>query len=399
MIEQSLQNAHILIVDDEAANVDILEGLMAFQGFSGVKSTTDPTMVVELCESFKPDIILLDLMMSPLSGFEVLDLIRQFRALETYLPVLVLTADINSETRQRALSGGANDFVTKPFDLIEVGQRIRNLLQTRYLYKQAENQNQILEHKVKIRTSELEQLNAELIIARDDAQANDNLKSAFIRSISHEIRTPLNGILGISSLLVDPDLASSEKLVYVPYLKVSIDRMINTITNYLDISMIVTGNVILSIRKFNLDKELREIEQKFREQISSKDIVLNLELPENHKLHDLKTDRDVFKKIIGHLLDNALKFTNSGEIIFGYSFESDLLRFYVKDTGVGINDKVKSRIFDNFVQESIQASRDYEGSGLGLSIARGFLKLLGGEISFESEKGKGSMFFFTLPAK
>jgi putative two-component system response regulator len=140
MIDSILKTAKILIVDDKQSNIDILEGLLEEWGCTDFQSTTDPRLVVSLFNSFKPDLILLDLMMPHLSGFEVMEQLKPLIPQGTYLPILVLTADITSESKFRALSGGAKDFLSKPFDLYEVRIRINNLLETRYLYKQIENQ-------------------------------------------------------------------------------------------------------------------------------------------------------------------------------------------------------------------------------------------------------------------
>ncbi len=326
-----------------------------------------------------------------------MDQLRVYRKKDSFLPILVLTADITAEARQRALSGGANDFLTKPFDLIDVGLRIRNLLQTRYLYKQVENQNQILEEKVKERTSELEKTNSELIVARNQAEAGDRLKTAFIRNISHEIRTPMNGIMGISSLLADQELSNAEKIEYIPFLRSSINRMIGTFTDYLDISLIVSDNVVTLFKPFDINKELREVEHKYRQVCQDKKITLNLHLPDNDGKFKLNTDKELFIKIVNHLVDNAVKFTSAGSVTFGYSLNGNSLGFFVEDTGIGIGNEARQRIFETFTQENTHISRDYEGSGLGLSIVRGFLKRIGGDLSLESEKGQGTAFYFTLP--
>ena len=132
MIDSTLKNANILIVDDQEANICILEGFLDIQGYSNIKTTQDPREVVHLLASFDPDLILLDLSMPYISGFEVMKQIKSVISENTYLPILVLTADVTPSAKQKALSGGASDFLTKPFDLVEVGLRIRNLLFTSF---------------------------------------------------------------------------------------------------------------------------------------------------------------------------------------------------------------------------------------------------------------------------
>ena len=173
MIDSTFKNANILIVDDKVANIDILAGLLQIQGYTNIKTTTDPRLVVSLFKSFNPDLILLDLMMPYLTGFEVMVQLKELIPDGTYLPILVLTADIAVEAKQRALAGGARDFLAKPFNLIEVGLRIKNLLFARYLHQQLQNQNLILEEKVRERTIKLEKTNVDLVAAKDKAEESD----------------------------------------------------------------------------------------------------------------------------------------------------------------------------------------------------------------------------------
>jgi putative two-component system response regulator len=153
----------VLIVDDEAANVRLLELMLRQAGYAGLRGTTDPRLVLALFAEFQPDLILLDLHMPGMSGFEVLEALQALAGEDTYLPVLVLTGDTVARTRQRALACGAKDFLTKPFDRAEVLLRIGNLLQTRHLHLRLRDQNQLLETKVRARTRELEEARVEAL--------------------------------------------------------------------------------------------------------------------------------------------------------------------------------------------------------------------------------------------
>lgn len=397
MIDLSLKQANILIVDDQVANIDVLEGLLAMQGYTNYKSTIDSREVVKLYAEFEPDLILLDLSMPYLSGFEVMAQLKSLVSHDTYLPILVLTADVTNEAKQRALSSGAVDFLTKPFDLIEVGLRIRNLLFTAYLQQQLKNQNYILEEKVKERTLELENKNAELIIAKEKAEASDKLKSAFINNISHEIRTPLNGILGFGQILTDPDLNEDEKEMYLEMLNSSSARLINTVTNFLDISLLTSGNQKIFKKEVHPATLVNEVVEKYHDYCSSRNIFLSFQIPGTDIDSVIFTDGDILSKILNQLVDNAVKFTKTGGISIGYTKFNDHLHFFIKDSGIGISDENKKNIFEDFAQEDSAISRKYEGSGLGLSIAKKFTELLGGKIWMESEKGKGSTFYFSIP--
>ncbi|MBW8325985.1 MAG: response regulator [Prolixibacteraceae bacterium] len=397
MINSTLESANILIIDDQEANIYILEYFLSSQGYTNIKTTTDPRNVVPLYISFKPDIILLDLSMPYLSGFEVMEQLKVLTPANTFLPILVLTADVTTESKQRALSGGASDFLTKPFDLVEVELRIRNLLFTVFLQQKLKNQNLDLEEKVKERTIELETRNIELSLAKEKAEASDRLKSSFINNISHEIRTPLNGILGFGQILTDGNLSEEEKDTYLQMLNESSARLINTVTNFMDISLLTSGNQKIYKKKTTINTLVLNVISKFNDQCKNKNISLTLQTPATEEEINIITDGDLLSKILYQLIDNAVKFTLEGTITVGYATTDNNLKFFVKDTGIGISDEKKDQIFETFIQEDIATTRKYEGSGLGLSIVKGFLALLEGKIWLESEKGKGSVFSFSMP--
>jgi two-component system sensor histidine kinase/response regulator len=190
----NLKDARILIVDDQESNIAILEDLLSIKGYTQVKVTSDAREVTTLVEAFKPDILLLDLMMPHMSGFEVMELLKSKGKINGFMPILVLTADATVETKQHALKDGASDFLAKPFDLTEVDLRIRNLLQTVYLLSQLRDQNLILEEKVKERTKALVEINNTI------TAQNETLRD-IAWTQSHIVRAPLARMLGIISLL------------------------------------------------------------------------------------------------------------------------------------------------------------------------------------------------------
>lgn len=396
MINSTLTNANILIVDDQQANVDILTGLLEMEGFNNLVYTSDSRQVMALYDRFKPDLILLDLMMPYLNGFEVMKLLKNKQPTGSYIPILVLTADITSEAKKRALKNGANDFLTKPFDLTEVALRIRNLLYTKYLHQQMEMQNQLLEQKVKERTAKLEETNLELLASKERAESSDRLKTAFIQNISHEIRTPLNGILGFSDLLVEPDTSVADKEQFISMIQLSSNRLLSTIDDYVNIAMIVSGNMKVHYETIDVNAVLRDSWTQFVERMDAKGLDFKLDLAHNTGV-TIETDLSMLKRVLYHLLDNAIKFTHKGTIDLGYEVKQDVVEFFIKDTGIGVKEDIQEKIFDVFMQEDVATTRGHEGSGLGLSIVKGLLVLLGGDIRLESIKGEGSAFFFTLP--
>jgi len=245
--------------------------------------------------------------------------------------------------------------------------------------------------------AELQKINAALLTAKEQAESGDRLKTAFMNNISHEIRTPLNGIIGFSHLMTDLELSQDEKEHYCSVIKSNSDRLLNTVTDYMDISLLVSGNQEILKKQFIVSDLLDEIHDRFMNLPKAKKLALIMQKPKSSGELQINTDRGLLSKVLCHLLDNAIKFTNQGSVTFGCEIRGADLEFYVKDTGVGINPEVQEKIFEKFVQENVADTRGHEGSGLGLSIVRGILELLGGHIRLESVKGEGSSFFFTLP--
>ena len=246
--------------------------------------------------------------------------------------------------------------------------------------------------------TERKQAEQELIRAKEKAEASDRLKTAFMNNISHEIRTPLNGILGFGEILTSGNLDETDKIPYIKMMNTSIERLVDTVTNFMDISLLKSGNQEVYKTEFEPQLMFHEIIEKYEDACLAKDIKISTQIPSNKSCCKINTDRELLQKILLQLVDNAVKFTSSGEIIIGIEKVNLALQFFVKDTGTGISEQNQDLIFGNFNQENNAITRGYEGSGLGLSIAKGFLELLGSEIRLESEKGEGSKFYFTLDA-
>lgn len=195
-------DARILVVDDQDANLRLLRGILKREGYVNVVITADSRDVADICVAFRPDLILLDLMMPDLDGFQVMQQLTPTIPNGSYLPILVLTADISPETKMRALSLGAKDFLTKPFDHTEVLLRIKNLLETRFLYQQLHDQNQILEERVLERTQQLEQAQFEILerltVAseyRDDDTGQHTRRVGYVSSLlARASGTPQHGV-------------------------------------------------------------------------------------------------------------------------------------------------------------------------------------------------------------
>ncbi len=397
MIDSTLKNAKILIVDDFPSNVEILEELLEIEGYENVKSTNDSREVIGLYESYKPDIILLDLSMPYLTGFDVLEQLKLVEKTHSFLPVIVLTANDSNEAKIKSLSYGANDFLAKPFDLMEVALRIKNMLYVSYLQQQLQSQNQVLDSKVKERTLALENSNNELIISKEKAEEGNRLKTAFLNNISHEIRTPLNGILGFGQLLSTDNILQNDKDKYLELLDESSNRLINTVTNFLDVSQLQSNSQLVFKQSITPELVIVEICNLFKLLNKKKDLTINYQTPINTFDLQINTDKDLLYKILYHLVENALKFTNEGNIKIGFVKEGINLLFFITDTGIGISEQNMNKIFNEFVQGDSSSNRGYEGTGIGLTLAKGYVKLLGGKIWVDSELGKGTSFYFSIP--
>ena len=193
-MREDLKDSRILIIDDTLANIEVLENLLMMKGYTNVSAISDSTKAIETIKSFQPELILLDLMMPEVSGFDIMEQLKQETDTFKLMRILVLTADITPESKKKALSGGASDFLTKPFDLTEVDLRIKNLLYTVYLLSQLTNQNAILEEKVAERTAELEK-NLSAIETQNKALR----EISWIQS--HVVRAPLARMMGAIALL------------------------------------------------------------------------------------------------------------------------------------------------------------------------------------------------------
>jgi len=257
--------------------------------------------------------------------------------------------------------------------------------------------NSHLDKIVKERTLELQNTIHELEISKEKAEASDRLKTAFLNNISHEICTPLNGILGFAPLIIQPDCSIEEKEMYLDRLNNSSERLINTVTAFMDISMIVSNNLEVSFKEMEISPLILEIYNQYKKACQKKSIDLIMELPENEQDYIFKTDENLLRKTLSHLMDNAIKFTHIGSIIIGAKFKGKTLELFVKDTGQGIAKEEQKRVFDFFMQENIDNTRGHEGSGLGLSILKGIIKLLSGNLNLVSEKDKGTAIYITLP--
>lgn len=237
----------------------------------------------------------------------------------------------------------------------------------------------------------------DLIVAKEHAEESDRLKSAFLANMSHEIRTPMNGILGFTELLKMSDITSEQRQAYLDIIKKGGERMLNIINDIIDISKIESGQMQVYISRTDINEQIETISSFFMPEAEAKGIHLFHKKSLSDDEAVIRTDPDKLYAILTNLVKNAIKFTRTGYIEYGYEKKDGFLEFFVKDTGIGIRPEQKEFIFERFRQGSDSLTRNYEGTGLGLSISRAYVNMLGGKIWFESELGTGSVFSFNIP--
>ena len=245
--------------------------------------------------------------------------------------------------------------------------------------------------------TEIKQNEIELIKSKEKAEESDRLKTSFLQNMSHEIRTPLNSIIGFSERITSPMITDEKRKFYSDIIVKSGFQLLSIVTDILTISSIDTGQEKLNEEKVCINTIVSETEEVFKRQVIGKNVKLVATKTQPDDMVDVLTDNTKLIQILNNLLANAVKFTSEGEIEFGYNLKDDELEFFVKDSGIGIHRSKYEVIFDRFTQAEENIPFDYGGTGLGLSICKGFVELMGGSIWVESEFGKGSTFYFTIP--
>jgi len=253
----------------------------------------------------------------------------------------------------------------------------------------------------KLLEAERDESQKEIIAAKEKAEESDRLKTAFLQNLSHEIRTPMNGILGFTDLIKMSGLSADELEEYIAIIEKSGTRLLNTINDLMDISMIVSNQIDINVSDTDVGKLLDGLFTKFQLQAKKKriNLMVNKSLLADRII--INTDSQKIRSILTKLISNAIKFTKEGKVTFGYKLKEinnqTELCFFVNDSGIGIPKNRLTSIFERFMQVDFSNTRDFEGSGLGLSIIKAYAEMLNGKIWVESKVGIGSQFYFTLP--
>ncbi|MBP2290342.1 ATP-binding response regulator [Azospirillum rugosum] len=399
-IDQSLareiKDAAILIVDDNHSNVELLREILRHDGYTGVRGETDPRVVPALCEAERFDLLLIDIRMPHMSGFELMERVRAIHA-DDYVPVLVLTAHTDQETRRKSLELGANDFLTKPFIAWELLHRVRNMLDIRMLYRRAAEENRELERRVTERT-------AELSAALDAARQADRAKLDFLSVMSHELRTPLNSIIGFAEVLAKDGqdrLGERDSQEYVTLIEESGKTLLTMVNKILDYTRASTGGIELSESDVDLPRLLDSCLAVLLPKAQAKNLALSVDsrLAESGAPVTLRADDRRLREMLMGVLDNAVKFSHpGGRVAARIERRADAVAIIVSDDGPGIPPDIAGRIFSPFTQAERSLVRKHEGIGLGLPIVRRFAELHGGAVVLDSTPGQGTTVTILLPA-
>jgi signal transduction histidine kinase len=372
MSPRTLSECTLLMVDDEAPNLELLEEFLGGQGLGRLVSTTDAREALPLFETHAPDIVLLDLHMPHLGGFEVMQQLRARTLPGDFVPILVLTADASRSTRARALADGANDFLTKPLDAIEVRLRVRNLLNTRLLH--------------------LEQRRA-----REAAEAATATRDRVLSVVAHDLRNPLAAIAMdaemVRCLLSEEEHA--DQYEGVARIERIAHRMHGMIEDLLDVSRLERGTFAVRPAPCEPRDVLAEAEGMLQPLARAKGVALVFEGPA--ELPTIPADSGRVMQVLSNLVGNALDFTPAGgSVRVSWEPDDSGLTVRVADTGAGIPAEQLPLVFGEFWQGT--SARRRSGVGLGLVITKAIVEAHGGRIAVESPAGRGTTVTFTLPA-
>ena len=424
----------VLIVDDIKENLYLLESLLKGYGY-GTVTANNGAEALGLGLKEPPDLIIADILMPVMDGYT---LCREWKKDDTLknIPFIFYTATYtHPKDGEFALSLGADRFIIKPqepedfMNIIEqVLSEFRNgkiqgsLIPESSEVSMLKEYNETLirkmedrmikseeaEMKIRIYASQLEQeieqrkqAELELIEALKRAEESDGLKSAFLANMSHEIRTPMNGILGFAELLKEPDLTGEQQQEYIKIIEKSGARMLNIINDIVDISKIESGQMKATLLETNINEQLEFIYKLFNREVEQKGLQLSLKKVSLPPESIVETDREKLYAILTNLVKNSIKYTSKGFIEFGCEVAENghglFLQYFVKDTGIGIPKNRHNAIFERFIQVDVVDKMARQGAGLGLAISKAYVEMLGGKIWIESEEGKGSTFWFTIP--
>ena len=394
---------NILVVDDEAANVALLEAILHRAGYASIRGTTDSRSVPRLVSEAEPDLVLLDLSMPFFDGFAVLAQLRASQPAGSFLPVVILTADVTSQARRRALAAGANDFLTKPFDNDEVLLRCKNLLAARTLHQALQNQNAMLEEKVRQRTSDLEATLAELRASQQQRVQQERLRALGEMSsgIAQDFNNQLTVLIGYSDLLLlnNAQVVGNRPMAvrYLQTLRTAAQESAKVVARLKEFSRRrEADDVFLPINLPKLVRETAELTQpKWRNQARAdgRQITIRLEL---EPVPDVLGNAAELREIVTQLIFNAVDaMPEDGTITLRTAPRDGGALLDVVDTGIGMMDEVRRHCMEPFF-----TTKEYApGTGMGLSTVYGIVQRHEGKLEIVTQPGGGTTMRVLLPVR
>ncbi|MEM7066468.1 MAG: ammonium transporter [Cyanobacteria bacterium P01_B01_bin.77] len=368
------QTCKILIVDDDPVNLRVLNNYLALDQYQVTQAPSGPDALALITADYRPDLIILDVMMPRMTGYEVTQTLRK-KWQRDELPIVLLTAKNQLEDEVAGFKVGANDYLTKPV--------FKETLLAR------------IETQLALRKESLERQQAEA--ERIQSEAANLAKSTFLTHMSHELRSPLNSIIGFAQLLNRDRFLQAEHRKRVGIINHSAEHLLSLINNILDISKIEAGKVTLSEHEFDLHSLLKQVLTMFEPKASFKELTLTL-VQDPHLLQFVVADEVKLRQILINLIANSLKFTDQGSVTLTATHVDDegMIGFEIQDTGPGIAAYELEQLFTPFEQTAAGRSIG-QGTGLGLSICKKYAQLMGGDISVCSTVNQGSCFTVQIP--
>ena len=394
-----MEKPRVLVVDDEPANVRLLERILQKAGHTAVCSTCDPREAVGLFARTSPDLVLLDLQMPHLSGFEVMRQLRELMASGEFLPIVILTADITPQTKLRALSEGASDFLTKPFDHAEVLQRVQNLWQTRQLQLQVQAHKNDLEQLVHERTVELCKALRQLEETQNHVIQQERLHAfgTMAGGVTHDFNNALSIILGFSEIALQElddgtkTHPAAEHLRTIMTAALDGAAMVNRLREFYRPGGRDEPRAAIEVNAL-VEQAVAITRPKWSSQALGRGVAIEV-LTDLKPVPPISGDAAELREALTNLIFNAVDaMPEGGSVTVSTHEELADVRLEIRDTGTGMPEEVRLRCFEPFF-----TTKGEGGTGLGLAMVYGTVERHGGVMEIESAVGEGTTFIIRLP--